>query len=142
MNLRVAEAWLNKAEAYVHLDDISSAQAALKHIVYNRYRQPNKVVIPVDPEELLRFIYDERRREFCFEEHFRWYDLRRMGVDCRPEFRHIFTYVNENSLQEGQEAYSLLKDDPNYVLPIPLGERDNNPLIINNDRMAKLPEAV
>lgn len=141
-NMRVAEAWLNKAEAYVHLDDISSAQAALKHIVYNRYRQPNKVVIPVDPEELLRFIYDERRREFCFEEHFRWYDLRRMGVDCRPEFRHIFTYVNENSLQEGQKAYSLLKDDPNYVLPIPLRERDNNPLIINNDRMAKLPEAV
>ena len=98
--------------------------------------------IPSEPQELLQFIYDERRREFCFEEHFRWYDLRRMGEEYRPEIRHVFTYVDENYNQEGQEAYRFLKDDPNYVLPIPLAERDNNPLIINNDRMAKLPEAV
>lgn len=141
-NMRVAEAWLNKAEAYVHLDDIPSAQHAIRQVVDHRYRQPGQVQIPSEPQELLQFIYDERRREFCFEEHFRWYDLRRMGKEYRPEIRHVFTYVDDNYNQEGQEAYRFLKDDPNYVLPIPLAERDNNPLIINNDRMAKLPEAV
>ncbi|MFR3328590.1 MAG: RagB/SusD family nutrient uptake outer membrane protein [Odoribacter splanchnicus] len=141
-NMRVAEAWLNKAEAFVHLENISSAQHAIKQVIDHRYRQPNKIQIPADPQKLLQFIYDERRREFCFEEHFRWYDLRRIGVEYRPEIKHIFTYVDENFTQEGQESYRFLKDDPNYVLPIPLAERDNNPLIINNDRMAKLPEAV
>lgn len=141
-NMRVAEAWLNKAEAYARLQDVASAQAALKKVIDNRYRQPNKVNIPSDSEKLLQFIYDERRREFCFEEHTRWYDLRRMGSEYRPEIKHIFTYVNENSIQEGRGAYRLLKDDPNYVLPIPLAERDNNPLIINNERMAKLPESI
>jgi len=139
-NMRVAEAWLNKAEACVRLGDINGARLAVKRVVDHRYRHPANVVIPFDDEELLQFIFDERRREFCFESHFRWYDLRRMGEEYRPEIKHVFTYVNDDEVREGQESYRLLKNDPNYVLPIPLQERENNPLIINNDRLEKLPE--
>ena len=139
-NMRVAEAWLNKAEACVRLGDINGARLAVKRVVDYRYRHPANVVIPFDDEELLQFIFDERRREFCFESHFRWYDLRRMGEEYRPEIKHVFTYVNDDEVREGQESYRLLKNDPNYVLPIPLQERENNPLIINNDRLEKLPE--
>ena len=63
-----------------------------------------------------------------------------MGEEYRPEIKHVFTYVNDDEVREGQESYRLLKNDPNYVLPIPLQERENNPLIINNDRLEKLPE--
>ena len=139
-NMRVAEAWLNKAEACVRLGDVNEARLAVKKVVDHRYRQPAKVDIPFDEEELLQFIFDERRREFCFESYFRWYDLRRMGEDYRPEIKHVFTYVSDGEVREGQESYRLLKNDPNYVLPIPLQERENNPLIINNDRLEKLPE--
>ncbi len=139
-NMRVAEAWLNKAEACVRLGDINGARLAVKRVVDYRYRRPGDVTIPFNQDELLQFIFDERRREFCFESYFRWNDLRRMGEEYRPEIKHVFTYVNDNEIREGQESYRLLKNDPNYVLSIPLAERENNPLIINNDRMEKLPE--
>lgn len=139
-NMRAAEAWLNKAEGCVRLGDVNGARLAVKRVVDHRYRRPENVKIPFDEEELLQFIFDERRREFCFEGYFRWYDLRRMGEEYRPEIRHVFTYVSDGEVKEGQEAYRLLKNDPNYVLPIPLQERENNPLIINNDRLEKLPE--
>ncbi len=139
-NLRGAEAYLNRAEAYVMLDNISAAQADLKALIAKRYRRPDEVILPDTPEELLKFIQDERRREFAWEDHHRWYDLRRMSE--RPEIRHVFTYVNNDGMRSGRVAYRLLKNDANYVLPIPMAERDNNPLIINNDRLEKIAEPV
>lgn len=38
-------------------------------------------------EDALNKVWEERRRELCFEKH-RWFDLRRQGM---PELRHIFT---------------------------------------------------
>ena len=86
-NLRGAEAYLNRAEAYVHLNDLEAAKADLRELIAKRYRNPESVVLPDSQEELLRFVLDERRREFAWEDHFRWYDLRRM--EDRPEIRHF-----------------------------------------------------
>ncbi len=139
-SMRTTEAWFNKAEALARLGDIEAARLAVKKVIDSRYRQPAKVSVPFDQEELLQFIFEERRREFCFESYFRWYDLRRMGEEFRPEIKHVFTYVSDEEMVQGKESYRLLKNDPNYVLPIPIAERDNNPLIVNNDRLEKLPE--
>ena len=139
-NLRGAEAYLNRAEAYVHLNDLEAAKADLRELIAKRYRNPESVVLPDSQEELLRFVLDERRREFAWEDHFRWYDLRRM--EDRPEIRHFFTYVNDDGLRVSRVSFRLLKNDANYVLPIPLTERDNNPLIVNNDRLEKIAEPV
>jgi len=47
--------------------------------------------------------------------------------------------VNSSAQKYGVETYTLLSNDPNYTLSIPLQERENNPLIRNNERLEKLP---
>lgn len=139
-NMRGAETYLNRAEAYIRLNNIAGAQEDLRALIAKRYRDPSKVILPDMPEDLLQFVQDERRREFSWEDNHRWFDLRRMKN--RPEIRHVFTYVNDEQVQERQVTFRLLKEDPNYVLPIPLAERENNPMIKNNDRLEKIPETL
>ncbi len=136
VNLRVAEAYLNSAEAKYHQG--ADAVGDLKAFIAKRYRNPSLVDIPSSGINLLNFILLERRKELCFEEYHRWFDLRRM--DNRPQIEHSFTLTDDAGNKVGTERYILLKNDPNYTLPIPLKERDNNPLIRNNERFEKMPE--
>lgn len=71
-------------------------------------------------EELVEFIWDERRRELCFEEFHRWWDLRRIG---QPAIQHNW---------KGGKIYELKEKDPAYILNFPQSERDfNDDLVIN-----------
>ena len=72
-------------------------------------------------ETLLETIWNERRREFCFEEQ-RWFDLRRT---TRPAMTH-YGLVKDPAVLE--------KDDPRYVLQIPQKELNVNPEIGANPR--------
>lgn len=136
-NIRVAEAYLNRAEAYCK----SGGDAASDMLVFleSRYRDKDDIRIEVG-EELLEQVQIERRKEFCFEGHHRWFDLRRM--DKRPVIYHDFTLTDANGNVTGTQRFTLLSNDLNYTLPIPLKERDNNPLIRNNERYDKLPENI
>lgn len=136
VNLRVAEAYLNRAEARYHLN--GNAVADMQALIAKRYRSPGLVQVPNSGAPLLSFILLERRKELCFEDHHRWFDLRRM--DKRPQIDHRFTLTDAAGNKVGTEKYTLLSGDPNYTLPIPLKERDNNPLIRNNERFEKMPE--
>ncbi|WMI66023.1 RagB/SusD family nutrient uptake outer membrane protein [Aestuariibaculum sp. YM273] len=139
-NIRVAEAYLNRGEAYAHLEDVGSAVSDMAALLAKRYSNTSDIVYPTTPEETLTFVLNERRKEFCFEDHHRWFDLRRMKN--RPEIKHIFTIRDEQGVKLSTETYTLLPDDLNYTLPIPLYERNRNPLIRNNERYEKLPETV
>lgn len=136
-NFRVAEAYLNRAEAYAQKGDVTNAINDIKTLHASRYSSVSGIVYPTDPQEVLRFIQDERRKELCFEDHHRWFDLRRMKN--RPEIKHVFTLVGDDGRKIGTETYTLYSDDQNYTLPIPLKERQNNPIIRNNDRYEKIP---
>lgn len=135
--LRVAEAYLNRAEAYYHTG--GNAENDLRLLLESRYQDKSAIVIN-SGEALLEQILTERRKELCFEGHHRWFDLRRMGN--RPEITHDFTLTDSDGNNIGTQRYTLRSDDLNYTLPIPLGERDNNPLIKNNERYDKLPENI
>ncbi len=137
-NLRVAEAYLNRAEAYAQKGDLTNAINDIKALHATRYTSTSDVVYPSTSDEVLAFVLEDRRKELCFEDHHRWFDLRRMKN--RPEIKHVFTLVNESNVTLGTETYTLLSDDPNYTLPIPLKERENNPLIRNNERYEKIAE--
>jgi hypothetical protein len=128
---------LNRAEAYAQKGTLDLALADIKELVANRYSDPSVVSYPTTQDGLLTFILKERRKELCFEDHHRWFDLRRMKN--RPEIKHTFTLVSTDGTKTGTETYTLLSDDPNYSLPIPLKERENNALIRNNERLEKLP---
>lgn len=140
INFRAAEAWLNRAEAYACRGRIGEAQADIRALMENRYSTLEEVTIPSEQQALIRFIRDERFKEFCFEEHFRWFDLRRMEEDERPEIVHICSDVDESGKKVGKNTYRLLKNDPNYTLSVPEQEKANNPFIYDYERFDKMPE--
>ncbi|WP_053975845.1 RagB/SusD family nutrient uptake outer membrane protein [Mangrovimonas xylaniphaga] len=136
-NLRVGEAYLNRAEAYAQKGLSESAINDIIELHSKRYSNTSNIQYP-DANGTLDFVLNERRKELCFEDHHRWFDLRRM--DNRPEIKHVFSLVGDDGVKIGTETFTLLSDDFNYTLPIPLKERQNNPLIRNNERYEKIPE--
>lgn len=133
---RVAEVYLNMAEAYARKSNPEPNQAL---VLINELRR-NRLTNNVDwteadfssNEKLITAIWEERRRELCFEEIHRWWDLRRQGM---PELEHVVYYKGG-----GTERYLLRKGDPNYTLEIPRAEREYNPGIQLNNRVEKNPE--
>lgn len=128
--LRVAEAYLNRAEAKIRgfisagddklrreaLDDLNTLRRA-------RFRAPYTDVDIKDGKELLDFCLDERRRELSFEDH-RWFDLRRTGC---PKLEHNFSIVEGTT-----KTYTLDANSPAYTLPIPQEVLERNPQLKNN----------
>jgi len=136
-NLRVAEAYLNRAEAYAQKGEYVNAVNDIKALHAKRYSDVSQIVYPSSDAAVLPYVLNERRKEFCFEDHHRWFDLRRM--ENRPEIQHVFTLIEDSGAKVGTETFTLLSNDLNYTLPIPLKERENNPLIRNNERYEKIP---
>jgi ragB/susD domain protein len=117
--IRISEAYLNRAEAYVQKGETSEALADLNELRRNRitgYTEVNDV-----PSNLLDEVRLERRRELCFDEQ-RWFDLRRYGM---PSISHTFRYRKSDPWM----IYTLREKDPLYTLPIP------NEAIRNNVRL-------
>lgn len=104
-SLRVAEAYMNRAEAYSHLGN-SKAVEDINTIRQKRIKNYQPVT-----SITLQNILEERRRELCFETP-RWFDLRRNGM---PTITHEWkSDVGGTSL-----IYTLKQGDPMYTLPIP-----------------------
>ena len=132
---RTAEVYLNMAEAYARKSSPEPSQALE---LYNTLRR-NRILNYVDASEadftsnteLIEAIWAERRRELCFEECHRWWDLRRQGM---PELIHTAVFAGGTT-----ENYKLEQGDANYTLEIPRAERDYNPGIELNNRVEKNP---
>lgn len=122
-NMRTSEVYLNLAEAYA-CQSTPDYQRALGYVNFlRRHRIANYVDETCsDLKSLLDLIYNERRREFCFEEFHRWWDLRRWG---QPSLEH--NWLN-------RERYILEEKDPAYVLNFPRKELDYNTLLEINIR--------
>ena len=120
---RLSEAYLNRAEALVFLDKWESAITDINTIREKRIENDYEITA-TNREDALNKVWEERRRELCFEKH-RWFDLRRQGM---PELRHIFT--NGGSRKE----YILPTGSKSYTLPIPKKIREQNKIIVNIER--------
>lgn len=116
---RSAEAYLNRAEAYIQVyktkGNTAAGEEALKSLNalrakrFDRNSFTNWTLQPADV--LLTKCRTERRCELFRECGHRWFDLRRYGM---PAIKHIFTPGMYTSAE-----YELAKRDPQYVLPIP-----------------------
>lgn len=123
---RTAELLLNMAEAYVQKGD---AESQLKAIgLLNELRKSrftaDKYVEKTTADfasatDLLKFTRLERRRELCFDEMHRWFDLRREGM---PRIVHKF----RSAPNAAEETYVLEQGDKNYTLALPKSETSYN----------------
>jgi hypothetical protein len=140
---RMAEAYLNRAEAYIRTaiqgGDASLLQKALDDLNALRVKRftagaSNAIVTAAslnnDPQKILQFCLTERRREFSFEE-LRWFDLRRYGM---PSIVHTYNpnepFVTNAALPV--ETYTLPPGSNRYVMKIPQNALDANPALIQN----------
>ncbi len=132
---RTPEVYLSLAEALVHRNQGSDIQDALALVNTLRIHRISRVTyvdmsygdFQNDPQELIEYIWDERRREFSFEEAMRFWDLRRQGM---PELTHIYF-----DAQGTTTNYVLPQGSPNYVLLIPKAETSFNDMIEQNLRV-------
>jgi len=110
---RLAELYLIRAEALVHLQKLGDAEKDLNVI---RHRANISDVHATSEDQLLTLVSEERQRELFLEGGHRWFDLKRTGnVDK------IMAEVNE-----GWEPYKQL-------WPIPYNQLMANPFLAQND---------
>ena len=127
----MAEAYLNRAEAYARLSmegkgDIGKGLEDINTLRETRYK--NGTYTPVAFTEsslLLDFILEERQRELIWEDGFRWMDIKRLGLSV------THTYTDANGMQTD---YVLKSNDLLYALPIPNDALLKNKNLIQNPR--------
>lgn len=131
---RTPEVYLNMAEAYARKTDGISTEAIdlINRLRVKKFKAGSSRAekSPGDfntKDDLVHFIWEERRRELCFEEIMRFWDLRRQGM---PQLTHR-VFDTKSTYKE----YILPQGSPNYVLPIPTDETDYNDAIENNGRV-------
>ena len=136
LGIRTAEVYLNRSEAYIHqykesgneefrtnaLEDLNH----LRRFRYDTHSFPYKEITYEKAEDLEEFCKQERRRELCFEEFHRWFDLRRYGM---PEIAH--TFIGSSEIEQ---TVVLKAQSPRYVLPIPEIVLDANPRLQQNQQ--------
>ena len=128
--MRSSEVYLTLVEAYARKNNPDHARAIdlLNKLRVHRiegYTDLSAADFP-DQQALIRFIWEERRRELCFEELHRWWDLRRTG---QPALEHKY-FGN---------TYRLNVKDPAYVLNFPKKELEFNPNLVPNIRPVRNP---
>lgn len=137
IHLRMAELYLNKAEALYHIGDEEGAREALKPV---RLRAGMPAVTATGAD-LLEAIKNERRIEFAFEEH-RYFDVRRWK-EAPKYFGSTVHAITIKKYPDGKKTYEVDKlrsdvggdrkwDDKMYWLPIPKSEMDKNPNLVQN----------
>lgn len=137
-NWRSVEVILNLAEAYARKNNAVSADAVelvnrLRRCRLDKTNYVDKTPADFsDVADFVKFIWDERRRELCFEEAMRFWDLRRQGM---PEIKHRW-YSSWNTY----ETYTLKQGSGNYVLAIPASELHYNDACVDNVRELIIPE--
>ena len=142
IHLRMAELYLNKAEALYNIGDEEGAREALKP-VRERAGMP---AVTATGADLLEAIKNERRIEFAFEEH-RYFDVRRWK-EAPKYFGSTVHAITIKKYPDGKKTYEVDKlrsdvggdrkwDDKMYWLPITKAEMDKNPNLVQNPGYSK-----
>jgi tetratricopeptide (TPR) repeat protein len=120
--MRVAEAYLNKAEALTMLKKDKEANQVLNTLRRTRFSPDDFQPVDLSGAVLAAFVRDERRRELSFEGH-RWFDLKRYAVNPVYPFSKKITHNYSDVFFGGspfvKASLVLEPNDPAYLFPIP-----------------------
>ena len=109
--LRLEEAYLNRAEAYIEKGEHELSMDDVNAIRAERIKGEYELVAN-SVDEAREFYRLEKRLEFSFE-GLRWFDIRRWGL----EIEHLY---QDYSTPTVINHYVLKAGSPNYVLSLPL----------------------
>jgi hypothetical protein len=120
MILRLAELYLIRAEARIHLSKFSGATDDV-NIIRKRAGLPllPPPVAPVNQTDLLNIILKERQRELFTEQGHRWFDIKRSG--------NIDAIMNTACGSKGGSWKNAMK-----YWPVPTNELSLNPKLVQN----------
>lgn len=121
----VQEMVLTAAECHARKGNTTQAMKYYNDLRRHRIRNYTDETAS-SPEDALRKVLDERRREFVYNGLYRWVDLRRLNRD--PRFRKTITHTVAG------QTYTLEPDSPKWVLPIPPMVTEMNPGMVINER--------
>lgn len=129
--LQLSELYLLRAECLARLGDLPGAVADLERLRKNRMPADAYAVgtaIANDQTALVKFVIDERIREFAME-GYRWFDMRRLSVDplfAGKAFQHTLYNIDGTTT-------IISMDQPNrLVMRIPEQFMLSNPGMQNN----------
>ena len=136
--MRVAEAYLNKAEALAMLKKDGEANQVINTLRKARFAPVHFTEVNLTGAALVDFIRDERRRELCFEGH-RWFDLKRYAVNPEYPFSKTIIHNWSEAMMGGgsyiKGALKLEPKDPAYIFPVPA-----DAIIFNKGVLKQNPE--
>lgn len=124
--IRMAEVYLNRAEAYARTGQPDKAMNDLNALRAKRFQTAvfNELEA-ADANEAIDNIIEERRREFIWEDGLRWIDIKRLGLSIT----HV--YYDE---QGNASTFTLESNSPLYALPIPQDAISKNVNLVQNPR--------
>lgn len=128
IGISMPELYLLRAECYARTGSLAAAKADLETLRGKRMPAADAVVSITDQNALIRFVIEERLREFAFT-GFRWFDMRRLSVDPLFEsqtYEHVLYNADGN-----EEARFPLKKE-RLTLRFPLKVMIQNPGMKNN----------
>jgi len=127
--LQLPELYLLSAECKARTNDLAGAKADVEYLRNRRMPNADALVptaIAGDQASLIRFIIDERIREFAAE-GYRWFDMRRLSTD--PLFSAL-VYKHTIYADAGNEVITLTPE--RLVLRLPPYYLDKNPEMRDN----------
>lgn len=132
--LRTGEVYVSLAEAYARRNKQGDADKAIGYLNTLRSNRINPYTALTAAnfatnEDLVQFCWDERRRELCFEECHRWWDMRREG-----QKKVVHRYNECGTSGNNFQTYTLEDHDAAFVLNFPSAERALCPNMPTNSR--------
>lgn len=126
VGFKASEAYLIRAEAQARLKKDELALQDINSILKSRMRKDFIVTLKIaefaNNEAVLNRVLEERRLELAFDAGLRFMDLRRLG---KPEVVHVY---------KDAQIFTMEKNDPRYIMQIPLSESENSPEMPLNPR--------
>jgi hypothetical protein len=126
--VRLAEMYLIRAECKARTDDSNGAIADLETLRKKRMPVVSATVNITDKDQLIRFIIDERTREFAMQ-GYRWFDMRRLYKD--PLFAGKLPYTHKYVSSTGSVSTYTLRPE-RMAIRFPQSVMNANPGMPNN----------
>ncbi len=98
VGITVPDLYLLRAECEARTGDLAGARSTLLAFRKSRMPEGDAAVNITDPTTLIKFVIQERQREFALK-GYRWFDMRRLSLD--PLFsadRYNHTYIDKNGV--------------------------------------------